>query len=813
MEFLVKKLIHFPVFWYRDFLSGYRRFFRNLIIFLDNKLAVSLMLRMMFVPLFHDTSLLGRFLSFGFRLFRVVFGGGLILLAVVMMFFWVVVWVLMPILLVTYLKQTGLYLLVFVWFFDFVLFRKPGKGEKYLKVAKNSSKELKRIVFEDNEVLKILSKLEMSVKSMESLESILIVSDWEKLARVEMKKLKDKYLDGKHLLLALLLFNDWRYKEAVITVNWLKKIESWRKTPFLWDKDFVARPMGGVNRAWTGVPTPTLDRYSTDLTKQAQKNSLPEIIGKNEAIDSIIDVLGRKEMNNALVIGEPGSGKSTLIKGIAQEIVRGVASSDLRFKRLVNLEASRLASSADGAELNFRITKIIDEIVRAENIILFVDGIHYLSSINKGMPETSDLFMALEPPLSSGKFQFIGTTTRENYKKYVEPNEAFSRLFDVVPLKSADKDQTMEILEYVAFGEEVSEKVDVTTMSLLRIIELADRLIHDREFPDKAINLLDEAVAQLKSSKTKQVSVGMIEKLVSKKTNVPVTKLSVEDKELLLNLEGKLHKRVVGQDEAIKAVANAVRRARTNLKSDQKPIASFLFAGPTGVGKTETAKTLAHEFFGSEKTMIRLDMSEYQTQDSLSRLIGAPPGQGHSSGGQLTESVRRQPYTLLLLDEIEKAHKNITNLFLQVLDEARLTDSDGHVINFSNTIIIATTNVGTREILGGGDGVKALEAHYSPELLNRFSGLIVFNSLSEEEVEKIVRLKLDKLIKSLKLQEIEVSFGEELIKKLAKLSFSKKWGGRQADRVIQEKVMDVIAAKILAGEIKRKQLFLMNEFS
>ncbi|MEA3355042.1 MAG: ATP-dependent Clp protease ATP-binding subunit [Patescibacteria group bacterium] len=822
MKFLFNKLFHFPVFWYKDFLIGSRRFFRNLIIFLDNKLAVSLMLKMLFVPLFHDTSIVGRVLSFIFRFSRVILGSLIISLVILAMFFWLIVWIFLPVMAVIIFGEIGILGFGILWTIDFIYkvlssdkrFEPSRALKKYLKEAKNNSQVLKTLILKDKEVIDTLEKLEISGKAFLNLENILIISDWKKLALDEAHKINNDYLGSMHFLLALLKHNDWRYKEAITTIQWLNKKKFWKKTLFLWDKEFITRPMGGINRAWTGVPTPTLDKYSIDLTKQASKAQLPEIIGKKEIIGKIIDILGRKRMNNALIIGEPGSGKTTLIKGIAQEIVRGIKSKDLRFKRLVQLEASRLAASANGAELNYRITKIIDEIKRAENIILFVDEIHYLSSINKEMAETSNLFMALEPPLSEGKFQFIGTTSSENYKKYIEPNEAFSRLFDVIKLKSADKKQTMLILQYIAFREEESEKVKVTMMALLRIIELADKLIHNREFPDKAVNLLDEVVVQLKSKDKKLVTSNMVEKLVSKKTNVPVTKLSLKDKELLLNLETKMHQRVVGQDKAIKAVANAIRRARTNLKNPNKPIASFMFAGPTGVGKTETAKTLANEFFGSEKTMIRLDMSEYQTLDSISRLIGASPANRVvSEGGQLTEAVRHQPYTLILLDEIEKAHKNVINLFLQVLDEARLTDSDGHVIDFSNTIIIATTNVGTREILDDKNGMKAIESHYSPEFLNRFSGLIVFNSLTKDETEKIIRLKLTKLVAILKNQEIEVKFGEKVIKTLANLAFSKKWGGRQADRVIQEKIMNGIASKILKGEIKKKQLFLMHELS
>ena len=836
MNLLTKKLLHFPVWWYRNSLLWFKRFFGNLLIFLDNKLAVRLMARMLLVPLFHDTSWLGRSLSLIFRTVRVVVGMIIMALVSLSMVFWVIVWLMLPLVTIIGLKEIGWVLLALIWLIDIYkqlnspgnlspgLELKPSQVKNYMtkelqslvKKANFDSQRVKKTLVQDKSVLKLLNRLEIAPQAIETLQTLLIYRDWQRLALEEALKLGAKQVDGQHFLLALLKTDDWRYEEALATLKWLNKERLWAKTPFLWDKEYVIRPIGGVDRAWTGVPTPSLDKYSTDWTQKAQKAQLSEIIGKKEASDQMIKILSRQRQNNVLVVGEAGSGKTTLVKGMAQEIVRGVKAKSLRFKRLVTLNTSKLAAGANSAELNHRITKIIEEIKAAENIILFVDEVHNLAFLNQDLPETSDVFIALEPPLSEGAFQFIGATTTENFKKYIEPNEAFARLFEVVELKEPSLTETLETLQYVAWELGREEEVTITSLALKKIIELAGQFIHDRVFPDKGVNLLDEVVAVVKSKDGKLVTSIEVERLVTKKTKIPLTRLTKEEAKTLLNLEKKIHKRVIDQDQAVGAMADAIRRARTKLKDPDKPIASFMFAGPTGVGKTETAKALAQEFFGSEKVMIRLDMSEYQNLDSLNRLIGAPPGRGADEGGQLTEAVRHQPYALVLLDEVEKSHPKILNLFLQVLDDARLTDSSGRTVDFANTIIIATSNAGTKELLkaiaeGRTDkqltetGLKALEEHFPPEFLNRFTGLIIFKPLGEKEIEAIVKLKLNKLVKELEKQEIKLIFDQDMVKKLTELGFSKKWGGRQVDRVIQEKVMNVIAQKMLKGEIKKKQ--------
>lgn len=801
MTMIMTKSLHFPLWWYRDSLLWWKRFFKNLLIFLDNKLAVSLMLRMLFIPLFHDVSFLGRILSFIFRVVRVIVGGLIIILTLVSMVFWFLVWLALPIILIITTGWFGAGGLLLVGFLDAIKqWRQDylnSEVKKIVRLSGKNSENLKKLLWQDQAVKQILKLTEIT----EDLSVNLELSDWLVKAKEEALTLKAEYVGTKHLLLALLKQEDWRYEEAKSTVKWLEAQSRWGKTPFIWDKSYEPRPIGGIDRAWTGIPTPTLDKFSLDLTKMAQKHQLPEMFGKEEVTDQMSQVLSRREKNNVLVIGEPGSGKSTLVKSLAQEIVRGVKAKSLRFKRLISLDISRLAAGANDAVLNQRITEIIAEIKAAGNIILFVDEVHNLAMINQDSAESSDIFMALEPSLSEGEFQFIGATTTDNYKKYLEPNEAFSRLFEVVDLAEATPRQTMEILQYLAWEQQQTEAVTVTLMALQTIIELSQALIHDRVLPDKAVNILDEAVAVVKSKDLNLVTVAEVRQLLTKKTKVPLNKLTGDDVKLLLNLEKKLHQRVIGQDKAITAIASAIRRARTGLKDQHKPIASFLFAGPTGVGKTETAKTLASEFFGSEKVMIRLDMSEFQTVESVDRLLEL-----------LTDAVGHQPYTLILLDEIEKAHAKIINLFLQVLDDARLTNLNGKTADFANTIIIATTNVGTslKNNPKGAEVLEKIEAHFPPEWLNRFTGLIVFDPLSEKEVEAVVKLKLNKLSRELLKQELEISFDEAVIKQLSREGFSTKWGGRQVDRIIQERVANVIAEKILKGEVKKRQPFTFS---
>ena len=585
--------------------------------------------------------------------------------------------------------------------------------------------------------------------------------------------------------------------------------------------EFLAKT-GGLGRDWAYGYTPTLSRYSFDISEAISRAGLAlHIIGHQREISEIERILARSGKHNVLLVGEPGVGKKTCVLGFTQQIQKGRTLRPLRYKKLIQLDLGRLLSG-DPSVIEAKLVAILNEAVTAGNIILFVEDIHNLFGGEQTKIGAINASEVLIPYLQSFNLQLIGTTSYQEFHKYIEPNSSLAGNFERIEvLEPSDKD-TIRILEDVVPFIEARSKIMFTYEALKETVKLSKRYIANRPFPEKAIDLLDE-IAVFVASKTgdKLVNPDHVQQVVSEKTKIPTGEVKESEREKLLNLESFLHQRVIDQDEAIIAIAEAMRRARAGLKTEKKPIGSFLFLGPTGVGKTETARTLAESYFGSEKSMSRLDMSEYKTPQVLDRLIGTAEG----GEGILTAQIKENPFCLLLLDEIEKAAPDVLNLFLQILDEGRLTDRTGRKVDFSNTIIIATSNAGAeliRQSIKAGDtpGVlreKLLEhlqqkGIFRPEFLNRFDGVISFKPLGMQEIYQIAELILGRLAAKLKAEkEIELEVAPEAIQKLAQLGYTPEMGARPMQRVISDKVENWLAEKLLKNEIQKGQKVVFGE--
>ncbi len=631
--------------------------------------------------------------------------------------------------------------------------------------------------------------------------------------------------------------------------------------------------------------TPTLEKYGRDLTEDAKNHRLDPVVGRENEIQRIIQILSRRTKNNPCLIGEPGVGKTAIVEAIAWRIYEKKVPKTMVGKRVFSLDLSgAVAGSKYRGEFEERLKKIIDEVENSENIILFIDEIHTI--IGAGGAEGSmDASNILKPSLTKGRLQIIGATTITEYRKYFEKDAALERRFQPVTVEEPTKEQAVEILKGLRKSYEDFHNVTISDEAIEAAVTLSSRYINDRNLPDKAIDLIDEACSknrlkeipkpksvydkelqvaelnlelemcvrhadfksasdikkQLDKAQTKLdkatkkwqgveetyrpvIKENSIEEIVEMWTGIPVTNLEKNEQKRLLNLEKILHKRMIGQDEAVSAVAKAVRRGRVGLKNPNRPIGSFLFLGPTGVGKTELSKTLAQAVFGTEDSIIRVDMSEYMEKHSVSKLIGSPPGYvGFEDGGQLSDKVRQNPYSVVLFDEIEKAHPDVFNILLQVLDDGHITDSKGRKVSFKNTIIIMTSNAGANRIvdpkhLGFSQGdtekqdyermkasvMEEVKLMFKPEFLNRIDDIIVFHTLTEKEVKSIISLMLKNLAKQVYEQmEITLKFSSTLKSYIAKESYDKKYGARPLRRMIQNKVEDELANELLAGNVKK----------
>ncbi len=581
------------------------------------------------------------------------------------------------------------------------------------------------------------------------------------------------------------------------------------------------KPKSTMNRALTARPTPILDSFSNDLTLLARAGLLFPLIDRERELENIITVLQRAE-GNVLLIGEAGVGKTAIIEGLAQQMVIEDVPEILQDKRLVNLNIGKLAADP---EAGLRLANIIDEIDKSGNIILVIEGIGNLMSTLAGGTgrESVDLAEILEPALRSPTVHVIGTAHPDEYAREIRLKTGFERRFQTLKIEEPETDDAIQILEAKSMLIEAAQKVFFSYDAIERAVKLSDEYIKGRFLPAKALDILEEVAVKVASSRRENriVSGEDVAKLITAKTSIKVTKITEEESEKLLHLEEEIHKRLVDQDEAVKMVANALRRARAQFRDEERPIVNLLFLGPTGVGKTELAKQVARVYFGGEERVVRLDMSEYQDADSVGNLIGAPAGTG-GGGGYLTEQVRQHPFTLLHLDEIEKAHPDILNLFLQVMEDGRLTDSRGHTVDFTNVILIGTSNAGTQFIQ---DGIKegkplqeikeelmdsVLKDIFRPEFLNRFDGIIVFRPLTIKEVFEIAKIMIKELGDRLESKGIHVKATDEAVMELAEAGFDPKFGARPLRRVIQERVDNVIAREIVSGNLKRRDTVLLK---
>ncbi len=638
--------------------------------------------------------------------------------------------------------------------------------------------------------------------------------------------------------------------------------------------------------------TPELDKYSRDLTRMASKDKLDPVIGRGKEIERVIQVLSRRTKNNPVLIGEPGVGKTAIIEGLAKSIAEENVPEILIGKRVVALDLSSLvAGSKYRGEFEQRLKAVMSEIVENGNVILFIDEMHTL--VGAGAAEGAiDAANILKPALARGELQAIGATTLDEYRKYIEKDAALERRFQSIMVEENSTEESIEILKGLRDPYEAHHKVKITDDAIEAAVNLSHRYIADRFLPDKAIDLMDEAASRVRLKnntrpnelneinerieeleKEKEAAVKNqefekaaelrdkekelkeelkeikenwkqkkgrndmvvqtedIAQIVSSWTGIPVTKLEETETKKLLKLEEHLHKRVVGQDEAIKAVSEAVRRARAGLKDPKRPIGSFIFLGPTGVGKTELARTLAESMFDDEEAMIRIDMSEYMEKHSVSRLVGSPPGYvGHEEGGQLTEPVRRRPYSVILFDEIEKAHPEVFNILLQILDDGALTDSQGRKVDFKNTIIIMTSNVGANYIkkqsrLGFAtennekeeyenmkeNVLSKLRDTFRPEFLNRLDETIVFHSLNKDHITKIIEIMIKELQERLDEKEIKIDITKDAKMQLIEEGFDAEFGARPLRRAIQRLVENKLSEQILSGDIDEGDKVIVDE--
>lgn len=709
------------------------------------------------------------------------------------------------------------------------------------------------------------------------------------LSFLEARNLGHNYVGTEHLLLGLLSEGEG------VAIAVLKRLGaepdklSQKIIKMITDSTSKGSASGEVERAGN---TPNLDKYGVDLNRMAQDGKIDPVIGRSNEIERVIQILSRRTKNNPVLIGEPGVGKTAIAEGLAQKIIEGNVPEIIKDKRIVSLDLpSMIAGAKYRGEFEERLKSVMSELKDAGDVILFIDELHTI--VGAGAAEGAiDASNILKPTLARGELQIIGATTIDEYRKHIEKDSALERRLQTIMVEEPNVEDTIKILQGLRDKYEAHHRVKITDDALEAAAELSSRYINDRYLPDKAIDLIDEAASKIrvnayvppvelksleekleelqqekeeaintqnyekaasirdqerqikeelannkmrweKEKRTSNMIVGYdeIADIVSSWTGVPVSRMTTEESERLINLEELLHQKVIGQDQAVEALANAVRRARVGLKDPKKPIGSFIFVGPTGVGKTYLAKSLAESLFGEEDAMIRIDMSEYMEKHSVSRLIGSPPGYvGYDEGGQLTEAVRRKPYSVVLFDEIEKAHPDVFNVLLQILDDGRLTDSKGKTVDFKNTVIILTSNVGAtslkkQNVIGFSKASNESKEEYErmketiseelkrtfrPEFLNRLDDVIVFHSLKEEQVKEIVDIMISDLIKRLEKMDVNITVTEKAKEYISKQGFDPVFGARPLERTIRRTIEDQLAEEMLRGNVSKDNPIIID---
>ncbi|MFA5163480.1 MAG: ATP-dependent Clp protease ATP-binding subunit [Patescibacteria group bacterium] len=630
------------------------------------------------------------------------------------------------------------------------------------------------------------------------------------------------FCDQKDEMLAEILFDlEINHSKIANVITWFRVnqqlIDSYRK----FRKMAALKPGSGMNRSYTAVATPTLDHFSHDLTLAAKYGRLEICVGRKKEIEAIFEAFASGH-NGVLLVGQPGVGKKAIVDGVAQLMVQEDVPKFLKDKRLVEIDSPALVSGSSPTQAQERLLTAINEVNRAGNIILYISNIENLVGISDGGEGSLDLSEVLAEAVQRQNVFCIATATTENYSKHIE-NRSLGQALSTIGVKEPLADQAIQIVESKVAWFENKYGIFFAYDAIEAAVDMSHRYLHDRFLPVKAIDLLQAAASNAAKAAKEDPERSIctreeVAQAIAEMTGIPANKISASEGQKLLQLEESLHKRMIGQEEAVEAVSNALRRARAELRDSQRPIASFLFLGPTGVGKTELAKTVSEVYFGNEAYMIRLDMSEYQYADSVRKMIGDVNG----ITGYLTEAVRKKPFALVLLDEVEKAHPDILNLFLQMLDDGRLTDGQGRTISFSESIIIATSNVGAlyiQQAIKEKADISVIKQNLidnelnkvmRPELINRFDGIIVFKPLSEDNVFAITKLMLKKFKKNLEGQGIDLKADREGVLILSKLGYDPKFGARPLRRLLQERIEDVVAVKIINGELKRRDAVLIN---